>query len=74
MRTYVRMTFHSEGASPVKVREAMRALGFEESMGLHDFVYKWKEKTSIDDVIRLMSEMHTRLHGLDVHYEITTIS
>jgi len=74
MRTYVRMTFHSEGASPVKVLEAMRSLGFEESMGLHDFVYKWKEKTSIDDVIRLMSEMHVRLHGLDVHYEITTIS
>jgi hypothetical protein len=25
-------------------------------------------------VIRLMTEMHSRLHGLDVNYEITTIS
>ena len=74
MRTYVRMTFHSEGASPLKVLEVMRSLGFEESMGLHDFVYKWKEKTSVDDVIRLMTEMHGRLRGLDVNYEITTIS
>jgi hypothetical protein len=74
MRTYVRMAFHSEGASPLKVIETMRSLGFEESMGMHDFVYKWKDKTSIDEVARLMSEMHERLRGLDVNYEITTIS
>jgi hypothetical protein len=74
MRTYVRMTFHSEGANPVKVREAMKSLGFEESMGMHDFVFKWKEKATIEDVLHLMVEMHERLKGLDVHYEITTIS
>ncbi len=74
MRTYVRMTFHSEGANPLKVLEAMRTLGFEESMGMHDFVYKWKEKATLDDVLRLMTDMHERLKGLDVSYEITTIS
>ena len=74
MRTYVRMTFHSEGASPLKVLVAMRCLGFEESRGLHVFVFKWMERTSVDDVIKLMSEMHGRLKGLDVNYEITTIS
>jgi hypothetical protein len=74
MRTYVRMTFHSEGASPLKVLDVMRGLGFEEAMGIHDFVYKWKDRTTIDDVIRLTTDMHERLKGLDVSYEITTIS
>jgi hypothetical protein len=74
MRTYVRMTFHSEGANPLKVRETMRTLGFEESMGMHDFVYRWKDKAAIEDVLRLMTEMHEKLKGLDVAYEITTIS
>jgi hypothetical protein len=74
MRTYVRMTFHSEGANPMAVVEAMHGLGFEESMGMHDFVYKWKDKAAIEDVIKLMTEMHNRLKGLDVNYEITTIS
>ena len=74
MRTYVRMTFHSEGANPLRVLETMKTLGFEESMGMHDFVYKWKEKASLDEIIRLMTAMHERLKGLDVHYEITTIS
>jgi len=68
------MTFHSEGANPTKVVEAMHGLGIEESMGMHDFVYKWKEKATIDDVIRLTTDMHERLKGLDVNYEITTIS
>ena len=74
MRTYVRMVFHSEGASPLDVLKVMRDLGFEESMGMHDFVYKWPEKASLDDVIGLVGKMHARLKGLDVNYEITTIS
>jgi len=68
------MTFHSEGADPTKVLAAMRSVGFEESMGMHDFVYRWKDKAALDDVIRLVTEMHERLKGLDVQYEITTIS
>lgn len=74
MRTYVRMIFHSEGASPKDVVRVMRDLGFEESMGMHDFVYKWKDKTSLDEVIQLVSDMHGRMKGLNVNYEITTIS
>ncbi len=74
MRTYVRMIFHSEGADPQSVLRVMRELGFEESMGMHDFVYKWKEKATFDEVIKLITEMHGRMKGLDVNYEITTIS
>ncbi len=74
MRTYVRMIFHSEGASPQVVLALMHELGFEESMGLHDFVYRWKDKASVEQVIELASRMHGRLKGLGVSYEITTIS
>ncbi|MGA7923386.1 MAG: hypothetical protein WCA77_05365 [Thermoplasmata archaeon] len=74
MRTYVRMIFHSEGASPSAVVKVMRDMGFEESMGMHDFVYKWKDKATLDDVIQLVSSMHVKIKGLNVNYEITTIS
>jgi len=74
MRTYVRMIFHSEGASPATVLTVMHDLGFEESMGMHDFVYRWKDKVSFDEVIHLISQMHDRMKGLNVSYEITTIS
>jgi hypothetical protein len=74
MRTYVRMIFSSEGADPHSVLKVMREIGFEESMGMHDFVYKWKEKASLDEVIRLTTEMHQKMKGLRVSYEITTIA
>ena len=74
MRTYVRMIFQSEGASPSEVLKVMHELGFEESMGMHDFVYRWKEQATFDDVIALVSGMHGRLKGMLVSYEITTIS
>ena len=74
MRTYVRMIFHSEGATPVDVLRAMRDVGFEESMGMHDFVYKWKEPSGLESVLELIGKLHARLKGLDVHYEITTIT
>jgi hypothetical protein len=74
MRTYVRMTFNSEGADPNSVLQVMREIGFEESIGMHDFVYKWKEKASLDEVIRLVTDMHRRMKGLRVSYEVTTIT
>jgi hypothetical protein len=74
MRTYVRMIFDSEGSSPVEVLRVMRELGFEESMGMHDFVYKWKDRAALEEVLKLIGTMHDRLKGLRVNYEITTIS
>jgi hypothetical protein len=74
MRTYVRMIFDSEGAPPAEVLRVMRQLGFEESMGMHDFVYTWKERVALDQVLQLVGRLHTGIHGLRVHYEITTVS
>ena len=74
MRTYVRMIFQSEGSSPREVLRAMRELKFEESMGIHDFVFKWTKPPSLDDVLELVTTMHTRLKGLGVNYEVTTIA
>jgi hypothetical protein len=74
MRTYVRMIFDSEGASPAEVLRVMRELGFEESMGMHDFVYTWKERVALDAVLQLVDRLHKGIKGLRVHYEITTVS
>jgi hypothetical protein len=74
MRTYVRMIFQSEGSSPRDVLRTMRDLNFEESMGIHDFVYKWAKQPSIEDVLELVTTMHGRLKGLGVNYEVTTIA
>ena len=74
MKTYVRVIFSSEGAGPQDVVKVMRELGFEESLGMHDFVYKWKNRANLDEVLNMVTEMHRRMKGLQVNYEVTTIT
>ncbi len=74
MRTYVRMIFQSEGAEPRTVLKLMHELGFEESMGMHDFVYRWKDSVNFEQVLTLVSNLHAKLKGLHVSFEVTTIT
>ena len=73
MRTYVRTIHNSEGASPKAIIDLMQKLGFEPALGTHDFVYKWKSKTEIKDILDLIENMHGSMKGLNVSYEVTTV-
>jgi spore coat protein CotF len=37
-------------------------------------VYKWKNRASLDEVLNMVTEMHRRMKGLMVNYEVTTIT
>lgn len=73
MRTYVRMIHNSEGASPKEVISVMDKMGFESALGTHDFVYKWKNKTEIKEVLELIENMHKSMKSMNVSYEVTTV-
>lgn len=74
MRTYVRMLFNTEGAEPRDIVGIMNELGFEASLGTHDFVYVWNgKKTAIEEVLALIGKMHKKMKGLNLSYEITTV-
>jgi len=73
MRTYVRMIYNTEGASPKASVSVMDKLGFESALGTHDFVYKWKTKTEIKDVLDLIEKMHNAMKGMNISYEVTTV-
>jgi hypothetical protein len=74
MRTYVRIIFNSEGASPQQIIPIMKELGFEESIGINDFVYKWPDRVPLSEILKLVGEMHRRLKGLQVGYEISSVT
>ncbi len=74
MRTYVRVIFSSEGAGPQQVIAVMRELGFEESIGINDFVYKWPDRVGLPEILKLISQMHARLKGLQVNYEVSSVT
>jgi hypothetical protein len=67
------MVFSTDGASPEEIIDTMRQLGFEPSLGMHDFVYKWKHNVELKQVLELISKMHAALKGTKIGYEVTTV-
>ncbi len=74
MRTYVTVQMNSEGSKASEVTEIFMDLGFEATLGTHDFVYKWKEKiVSPDTVISFVDKVQKKLKGTRVLLHFTTI-
>ncbi|HLF16377.1 MAG TPA: hypothetical protein VI796_02965 [Candidatus Thermoplasmatota archaeon] len=72
MKTYLKVTFHSEGAKPSAVQKALAGLGFRPVKGAYDFAYDWPGKASVEDVLRFGDKIHAELSGLDCMFEMET--
>ena len=74
LRTYLTVTLSSEGGKASVITEQLAELGFETTLGSHDFVYDWKDKTiSADQVINFIDKIQARLKGMQVLISATTI-
>jgi hypothetical protein len=73
METYLRVTFHSEGAAPSEVADRLVGFGFVPTQGNYDFVYDWKSSATTEDILDLGDEVGRLLRGYRVLYEIETV-
>ena len=73
MKTWILLTFHSEGAKPSDVIDRLCMLGFKPTRGHQDLVYEWDRNATVQDAIYFADKVHTALEGLDVLYELETI-
>jgi hypothetical protein len=74
MNTYVTVQMSSEGALASEVTEIFVDLGFNATLGNHDFVYKWKEKfVTPEKVIAFVDKVQKRLKGTGVMLHFATI-
>ena len=74
MKTYLSIMISSEGSLASEITEKLRNLGFETSLGSHDFVYTWKDKEIVpNDVIKFVDKVQTQLKGMGVRFSTTTI-
>ena len=67
---YVKVTFSSEGASPIALIHTMADLGFTPVMGEYDFTYEIEEQAT--NYRETLKRLHEHLKGLNVMYSITT--
>ena len=73
METYLRVTFHSEGAKPSEIADRLVGFGFVPTQGNYDFVYDWNSDGSTDQILDLGDEVSRLLRGYRVLYEIETV-
>jgi hypothetical protein len=73
METYLRVTFHSEGAKPSEVADRLREFGFVPTQGNYDFVYDWSGSPTRDQILDLADEVTNLLRGYRVLVEIETV-
>jgi hypothetical protein len=73
MRTFVMVTFSSEGGSASQVVNRLMDMGFETNLGTHDFVYHWgKKDVSEQAVIELVDKVQNKLKGMQVMLQFAT--
>ncbi|MGA7922775.1 MAG: hypothetical protein WCA77_02230 [Thermoplasmata archaeon] len=73
METYLRVTFHSEGAKPSEVADRLRDFGFVPTQGNYDFVYDWSGPANRERLLDLCDEVSRLLRGYRVLFEIETV-
>ena len=72
MKTYLRITFNSEGAKPSEVVSRLQSLGFKPITGDYDFVYVWDSSATVEDAIWFADKVHSTLQGYSTIFQIET--
>ncbi len=72
MRTFVVVTFSSEGGSASQVVNRLMDMGFETTLGSHDFVYHWGKDATPESVIALVDKVQSKLKGMNVLLQFAT--
>lgn len=73
MKTFIRLTFNSDGGKPSDIVDRLCMLGFKPTKGHQDLVYEWDRNATVDDAIWFADNVHTVLEGLSVFYELETL-
>jgi len=73
MKTYVEIYHSVEGAKVSEIFDIMKSLGFDPALGEHEFVYKWKNTVTLNEVIQFLDRTVKKLKGTKALLKFTTI-
>ena len=73
MKTYVEILHSADGEKVSVIFEKMRDMGFEPTLGEHEFVYNWKKNVTLPEVIKFLDNVVTKLRGTGAILKFTTI-
>jgi len=73
MKTYLSVTFSSEGAAPSEVRDRLMQIGMKAVKGNYDFIYEWGKEPDVEMLLMLADKIHAALKGMNVLFSLETI-
>lgn len=73
MKSYLTVTFSSEGVKPSEVVERLHMLGFKPTHGQYDFIYNWGKHATVKDAIWFSDRIHETLKGCSVLFHLETL-
>ncbi len=73
MKTYLDVTFSSEGAKPSEIINRLRSLGFKPVIGEHDMIYEWGSSAAEADAIWFADKIQATLEGFKILFHIETL-
>lgn len=74
MKTYLTITFTTEGGSPSDVSTALQGIGFRPITGNYDFVYEWPKRTiKPTEALALADRVQATLKGMKVLFKVETV-
>jgi len=74
MKTYLTVTFSSEGSPPSEVKDKLLNMGFKATKGNYDFVYDWnKDSSEIEELLWFADKVHACLKDSCVYFTLETI-
>jgi len=75
MITYVTLYVAADGEKASEVTRRLKELGFETTLGNHDFAFRWKDRDVTPDVvINFVDRVQSKLKGTGVLMHFTTVS
>ena len=73
MKSYLKVTFNSEGVKPSEVVDRLHMLGFKATTGAYDFIYEWGKHATVEDAIWFTDRIHEALRGCSVLFHLETV-
>lgn len=71
-RTYLTLTFNSEGATVSEISDSLLKLGFKSIKGQYDFVYVWKRTPTVSELIKFAGKVQKALKNKKVLFQMIT--
>jgi len=74
MKTYLTITFTTEGGRPSEVSTRLQGIGFKPMTGNYDFIYSWSKKmVDPSEALELADLVQATLRGMKVLFKFETV-